>query len=67
MKTSNSDSGIANTPITLVIPAFNEEARVINSLVMIEKHMGTMLFDWDVLIINDGSTDNTKNILEEWI
>ena len=52
--------------LSIIIPAFNEEARIINSLAIIEKHMGTMLFNWEVLIINDGSTDNTKNIIEEW-
>ena len=57
-----------NSPLlSIIIPAFNEEYRIINSLEIIDKYMGTMLFNWEVLIINDGSTDNTKNIIEEWI
>jgi len=53
--------------LTIIIPAFNEANRIINSLLKIENYMEKMLFNWEVLIINDGSTDNTKNILDEWI
>tara|TARA_Y100000590_G_scaffold469346_1_gene656402 strand:- start:13538 stop:14278 length:741 start_codon:yes stop_codon:yes gene_type:complete len=58
---------LTNPLLSIIIPAFNEESRIINTLVIIENYMSTMLFEWEVLIIDDGSTDNTKDILETWI
>jgi glycosyltransferase involved in cell wall biosynthesis len=53
--------------ISLLIPAFNEEAvlpmfyeRVIK---LVQKHT---IYDWEILFVNDGSSDNTLNIIKEF-
>lgn len=50
--------------LTIVIPAYNESAslpKVIPDLLSTcEKE------DWQIIIVNDGSTDDTKNLLIEW-
>ena len=54
-----------NPKILLIIPAYNEEAnvlRVYNNIVSYNKHAKNKL---DVIFINDGSIDNTENILLE--
>ncbi len=54
-----------NPKILLIIPAYNEEAnvlRVYNNIVSYNKHAKNKL---DVIFINDGSKDNTENILLE--
>ena len=54
-----------NPKILLIIPAYNEEAnilRVYNNIVSYNKKANNKL---DVVFINDGSKDNTENILLE--
>lgn len=54
-----------NPKILLIIPAYNEEAnvlRVYNNIVSYNKHAKNK---FDVIFINDGSKDNTENILLE--
>ncbi len=45
----------------LIIPAFNEEESIVNTIDDIKKHCP----DWDFVIINDGSGDNTLNICRD--
>jgi len=44
-----------------LIPAFNEENTIKNVIEETKKHLP----EADILVINDGSTDNTKKILEQ--
>lgn len=51
--------------ILLIIPAYNEEKCILNTynkIINYNKNNGT---NFDVIVINDGSTDNTVNILEK--
>lgn len=45
----------------VVIPAFNEEENILNTVKKIKKFDKNL----DYIVINDGSTDNTKQLLEE--
>ncbi len=50
--------------LTIVIPAYNESKSlptVIPSLLMISE-----VENWQIIIVNDGSTDETKNVLMQW-
>lgn len=51
--------------ILLIIPSFNEEKNIEKTYNMILNHNKKYKTSYDILVINDGSTDNTKNILEE--
>ncbi len=45
----------------LIIPAFNEQDSIINTINDVKQHCP----DWDFVVINDGSADNTYNICKE--
>lgn len=60
------------TSLSVVIPCFNEELQIENSLIaisqkMYELKMNRVLKDYEILIINDGSTDHTTEIVKHWI
>ncbi|MCX6170071.1 MAG: glycosyltransferase family 2 protein [Ignavibacteriales bacterium] len=48
--------------LTVIIPVFNEETAIENTLK--ELLVGSSKNNWEILVVNDGSTDNTKNILK---
>lgn len=51
--------------ISIIIPAFNEEKIIGSTLSSIEFYMDqyTQCNWWEVLVVNDGSTDNTLSVL----
>lgn len=48
--------------ILLVIPAYNEEANILNVYNKILEHNKRFKTNYDVVVINDGSKDNTENV-----
>ena len=54
-----------NKKTLLIIPAYNEEDNILNTLKKIEKYNKEYKSNYDVIVINDGSKDNTENILIE--
>lgn len=51
--------------IILIIPAYNEEDNILKTYQTIVDYNKKNKTDYDVIVINDGSRDNTKSILEE--
>lgn len=49
--------------ILLIIPAYNEEENILKTYKTIINYNKQNKTNYDVIIINDGSTDNTENIL----
>ncbi len=52
--------------VSVVIPAYNEELRIRNSLQKVMNFMNDNYEDYEVLLIDDGSTDRTVLIGEEF-
>jgi dolichol-phosphate mannosyltransferase len=53
--------------VYIVLPAYNEEESIGSLLGKIQFSMEeTNIENYQVIIVNDGSTDNTKNIIEEY-
>ncbi|WP_276168401.1 glycosyltransferase family 2 protein [Zobellia alginiliquefaciens] len=52
--------------VSIVLPAFNEEAIIEKNVSLLYDYFSKLadLYSWEVLIINDGSTDNTKAIAD---
>lgn len=48
--------------LSVIIPAYNEEKRLPETLKKVKNYLGTQKYGWEVLIINDGSTDNTSGV-----
>jgi glycosyltransferase involved in cell wall biosynthesis len=51
---------ISNSKVTVIIPAFNEEARI-ETVLMTMKHVD--IVD-EIIVVNDGSTDDTAAVVE---
>ena len=49
--------------IIFVIPSYNEEENIGVLLDNTKKKMGEMEYDYKVIVVNDGSTDETKEII----
>ena len=54
-----------NAKVLLIIPAYNEEDNILNTYKTIADYNKKNKTNYDVIVINDGSKDNTKKILEE--
>ncbi len=52
--------------ISIVIPAFNEDEVIEVSLTKVFGILHTMQVDFEVLVIDDGSTDDTFNVLKQF-
>jgi len=51
-------------PISVIIPMFNEEENVENTTQRVADTLSTMGDNWEIVIVNDGSTDNTLEIAQ---
>lgn len=51
--------------VLIIIPAYNEEENILNTVKKIEKCNKKSKYDIDYIIINDGSTDNTLKVCKE--
>ena len=52
-------------PFSIVIPAFNEAGRIGGSLRVILEYLGQVSPESEVIVVNDGSTDATSEIVRE--
>ncbi|MDB2606191.1 glycosyltransferase family 2 protein [Zobellia sp.] len=52
--------------VSIILPAFNEEVILEKNVSLLYDYLGTLdnSYAWEVIIINDGSTDNTKAIAD---
>ena len=53
--------------VSIVIPTYNEELRVEKSLLSLNDFMKSQNYDYEVIISDDGSTDKTIEIVEEYM
>jgi dolichyl-phosphate beta-glucosyltransferase len=51
--------------LSIVIPAYNEERRLEASLDTLCAYLARQHWDWDVLVVDDGSLDRTAAIVEQ--
>jgi len=56
-----------NPQYTIVIPAYNERARIGHALEEVLRIIDERRWDAEVLVVNDGSTDNTAAIVEGFV
>jgi glycosyltransferase involved in cell wall biosynthesis len=51
--------------LSIVIPVYNEAENLPLLQASIEKSLSALEMDWEVVYIDDGSSDGSQNILEE--
>jgi glycosyltransferase involved in cell wall biosynthesis len=51
--------------VSAVFPAYNEEENIRPSLSQARKVLARYFREWEIIVVNDGSTDNTKIKLEQ--
>ena len=53
--------------LSVIIPAYNEEKRLPKTLKKIKEYLEKQNYIWEVLIINDGTTDHTSEVVLELV
>ncbi|MEA3295937.1 MAG: dolichyl-phosphate beta-glucosyltransferase [Patescibacteria group bacterium] len=58
---------IQSIHLSLIIPTYNEEKRIIDTLKKIDKYLSHQSYDYEIIVVNDGSKDNTAEIVKKII
>jgi dolichyl-phosphate beta-glucosyltransferase len=51
--------------LSIIIPAYNEEKRITKSLIEIDQYLRAQKYDYEIIVVNDGSQDKTAEIVEK--
>ena len=51
--------------LSIVIPAFNEEDRIVITLAQTLAYLKTQTYSSEILVISDGSRDRTRRVVEQ--
>ncbi len=51
--------------LSVIIPAYNEEKRLPSTLKEIDSYLKNQDYDYEILVVNDGSTDGTAELVRE--
>lgn len=51
--------------LSVIIPAYNEAKRIPLTLVAVDKYLSTVDYPYEILVVNDGSKDNTSEVVEK--
>jgi dolichol-phosphate mannosyltransferase len=60
------DGARTRTKIVAVLPAYNEEANIGKLLTRIDRSMANAGLDFEIVVVDDGSADRTREILDEY-
>jgi dolichyl-phosphate beta-glucosyltransferase len=66
MTRNDQNDPVFNTSISLVIPAYNEEKRLATGQSHVFAYLQKEFPTWEVIYVDDGSTDNTYKLLLEY-
>jgi len=50
--------------LSVIIPAYNEEKRIGSTLISVDNYLRRQNYDYEVIVVNDGSKDNTASIVK---
>ena len=52
--------------LSVIIPAYNEEKRISKTLLAIDQYLQKQPFEYEILVVSDGSTDKTAEIVADF-
>ena len=52
--------------LSVIIPAFNEEARIVPTLEKATAYLSLQRYSWEVVVVDDGSSDRTPQLVADW-
>ncbi|MEX0870098.1 MAG: dolichyl-phosphate beta-glucosyltransferase [Candidatus Spechtbacterales bacterium] len=55
-----------NIKLSVIIPAYNESKRIGETLLDIDKYLSRQDYSYEILVVNDGSTDNTVEVVTSY-
>jgi len=53
-----------NKQLSIIVPAYNEEGAIAQTIEGLKQELNKLDLDYEIIVVNDGSTDKTKEILE---
>ena len=53
--------------LSVIVPMYNEEKMVLETIRRVEAFMTLKQWAWELIIVNDGSTDNTAFVVENYL
>jgi glycosyltransferase involved in cell wall biosynthesis len=56
---------MADIYLSVIIPAYNEAERITKTLKIIFSYLQKQPYSWEILVVNDGSKDNTADIIRD--
>ncbi|OGN03880.1 MAG: hypothetical protein A2831_03120 [Candidatus Yanofskybacteria bacterium RIFCSPHIGHO2_01_FULL_44_17] len=51
--------------VSVIIPAYNEEKRIEKTLLSVHEYLSRQSYDYEILVVNDGSKDQTSAIVHK--
>lgn len=55
---------MVDTKLSVIIPAYNEENRLPKTLKAVDEYLRKQSYEYEVLVVNAGSTDRTKEVVQ---
>ena len=52
--------------LSVVVPAYNEATRILATLDAVAAHLSAKPFPWELIVVDDGSSDATAGLVESW-
>lgn len=52
--------------LSVIVPAYNESGRIVTTLETLSRYLQDRSYTWEVIIVDDGSSDATAAIVEQW-
>lgn len=56
-----------NLTLSVIFPAYNEESRLGKTLTLAREYLDKQDYDYEVIVVDDGSTDITAKLVEEFM